>query len=270
MKPGVNGHLSDLGEWTEALASRGIGWAEDQGQRGGMGLRRSGNWLSLETPALPRRAGPPEEDLEHPGLWKQVGGQNQSRSVFEFPALVATAEVETAEASENSSPAALLDWALATAQDQLPVGWAPPPEEFVTTWMPPGALTVRSGFLVRQGELILTRCRWALRFPILPVVAPDLPAERRQALDRLATDAQSRVRMIRAGWTKSVDGLALVAALDLSGAPHSPALFLAGLEGLTHAVASLAETASLLADVAVTLRSLEVCRLQTKRERNEV
>ena len=57
----------------------------------------------------------------------------------------------------------------------------------------------------------------------------------------------------------------LSAVLDLTGAPHSELLFLASLEGLMHAVAWLAETAALLADVTVTLRAFEVCHLQTEK-----
>ena len=132
--------------------------------------------------------------------------------------------------------------------------------------MPPNALTVRVGPLVRQGELVLTANRWALSFPILPAVPVGLPAARRRCLETLARDAQERWHMIRVGLIRAADGEALVAGLDLTGAPHSEFLFLAGLDGLRQVVSWLAEIADLLADVTVTCRSLEICRPKTEKK----
>jgi hypothetical protein len=197
------------------------------------------------------------------GLWKQVGCEQNQKFVFETPATLMPGDYEPEDGGEPEigAPETLIDWALASANAEVPRGWRPPASDQVAAWMPPGALTVRVGGLVRQGELLLEPDRWALRFPILPCVPARLPANRRLALDLLAADAQSQFRMIRVGWTELPDGAALVAEVDLTGAPHAEFLFLTGLEGLTQAVPWLVETADILADVTVTLRALEVCRV---------
>jgi hypothetical protein len=186
--------------------------------------------------------------------------------VFETPAALASADADLDEMAEADGGVALatVDWALASATGEIRQGWLPPARELVAAAMPPGALTVQAGCVLRQGELILDEDRWALRFPILPRVSAELPAERRHALDLLAADAQSRFRMIRIGWAEQSDGAALMAAVDLTGAPYAEPLILAGLEGLTQAVARLVETADILADATVPLRALEVGRWQTK------
>jgi len=198
-----------------------------------------------------------------PGLWKQVGGERGRRNVFETPAALASAGAELEEMLEADGGVALatIDWALASANGDIREDWLPPARELVAATMPPGALTVQAGCVLRQGELILEQDRWALRFAILPCVPAGLPAERRHALDLLAADAQSQFRMIRVGWAEQSDGAALVAVVDLTGAPYAELLFLTGLEGLTQAVARLVETADLLADATVPLRALEVCRV---------
>ena len=188
------------------------------------------------------------------------------RFLFELPAAAACpdAEDQALDDNEDLSPGSFLGWALACATGAIPRDWRAPAGELVASWMPPNALTVRVGPLVRQGELVLTPDRWALSFPILPAVPAGLPAARRRCLEMLARDAQERWHMIRVGLVRAADGEALVAGLDLTGAPHSEFLFLAGLDGLRQVVSWLAEIADLLADVTVTCRSLEICRPKTE------
>ena len=252
--------------WARSLASRGFAAAGDEYRLGEISARAAAGWFVLETTALSRKAGKAQFELDRHGLWKLVGRKRDNRFVFEFPTAVLCpgAEAEEVDQTGSALPEALLDWALASAANELPPSWQPPPRELVASWMPQSALTVRVGPVVRQGELLLAQDRWALHFPILPCVPAALPEERRVALDLLAADAQDQQRMIRVGWAKQAEGMALVAAVDLTGAPHSELLFLTGLEGLTHAVAWLVETADFLADATVTFRALEVCRSQTK------
>jgi hypothetical protein len=97
-----------------------------------------------------------------------------------------------------------------------------------------------------------------LNFPILSSVPVELPPARLHGLAVLAHDAQERWRMVRVGLVRGNDGDTLVAWVELTGAPHSELLFLAGLDCLRNVVRWLAESADLLADVTVTFRSLEV------------
>ena len=247
------------GSWAQALADRGFTAAGNAWRQDGMSARTEARWLILDTDALTRPAGLGKSDIERPGLWKQVWRECEQRFVFEFPAALISQGCEAEGMEEGPMPELLLDWAFASANGEIPNGWLPPASELVDSWMPPGALTIRASCLVRQGELFLAQDRWALRFPILPCVPAELPADQRLALDLLAADAQNQRRMIRVGWVEQPDGAALTATVDLTGAPHSSILFLAGLEGLTHAVTWLAETADLLADVSVTLRALKFC-----------
>jgi hypothetical protein len=248
--------------WGHALASRGFTPAKDGWRRAGMSASAEAEWLTLEKAVLPRPAGGTKPDVERRGLWKHVTRGRSQRLIFDIPASLLSREAEPGElpATDVSLPEALVDWALASANDETPQGWLPPDSELVAGWMTPGALTVRAGCLVRQGELLLEPDRWALRFPILPAIPRELPADRRLALDLLAADAQSQLRMVRVGRSELPDGPALVAAVDLTGAPHSEFLFLTGLEGVTQVVAWLVETADFLANATTVLRALEVCR----------
>ena len=254
--------------WHQALKNCCFEPSGDAYRLNGMVARAAGDWLVLESDALVQLTGQKPAELERRGLWKQVGCERPQRFLFEFPALAISpgGEDDGLDDSGSALPQAFLEWALASARNEIPVGWQPPAKELVASWIPQGGLTVRVGPLVRQGELLLTPERWTLRFSILPCLPAELPKERRLALELLAVDAQAQWRMLRAGLCETADGTAMVAALDLTGAPHSQLLFLAGLDGLTHAVAWLVETADLLADVTVALRALDVCRSQNDRK----
>lgn len=256
--------------WQLALQSRSFRPAGKAFQREGMIARPEGNWLVLEAAAPPQRSRSQQPGLEQCGLWKQVRAGLDHRYLFEIPISALACDAENGEVDERAVPLpeALLDWALASARSEIPAGWQPPARELVSSWMPQEAMTVRIGPLLRQGELLLAPDRWAVRLPVVPCRLAELPRERRRALRLLASDAQSQWRMVRLGFCGNGDNPGLTAVLDLTGAPHSERLFLAGLNGLAHCVAWLAETADLLADVTLTLRSLEVHRLETeKRER---
>ncbi|HOX57296.1 MAG TPA: hypothetical protein P5205_11675 [Candidatus Paceibacterota bacterium] len=249
--------------WAQALVKLGFSPAGGVWRRKEMLARIEPDWLILETAHLSCKARQSNPAPGHRGLWKRVACKHDQMLAFEIPAaLIADGAEpdETMDAGEDLA-GALVEWALASANGNIPRGWQPPGAELISAWLPPGALTVQAGGLVRQGESLLGPDRWALRFPILPSVPAELPPDRRRALDLLAADAQSQCRMIRVGWMEHPDGVALTAAVDFTGAPHAEYLFLTGLEGLTQAVARLVETANLLADATVTLRALEVCRV---------
>jgi hypothetical protein len=243
--------------WSQALVDRefvhsGRGW-----KRGAMVASFNGDWFTLETNEFPAHQPHSSTSPTCRGLWKRVGDGESSRFVFELSTALVSGDVEQFEENGALTPESLLDWALVTKQGKVSPNWKPPSGDLIKSWLPSGALTVRAGSLVRQGE-ITTQGRWHLHFPLLPSVSPDLPDERRVALDLFATDAQSRLRMVRVGWMNDDNGQALVTSVDLTGAPPVPALFLAALEGLFQAVTWLAETAHLLADANVALRSLEM------------
>jgi hypothetical protein len=252
--------------WHVALPRLGFSAAGDDYRRDGVVARNLGQWIVLESSAAWRRRGRGATSLDGPGLWKCVGSGRSRRFLFELPvaAVRAHAEDPIIEDLEDFSPESFLNWALAGVAGELPRDWRAPENALVASWMPPNALTVRAGPLVRQGELVLAPDRWALRYLILPEVPAALPLPRRRCLERLARDAQERWHMVRVGLARAAGGEALVASVDLTGAPHSEHLFLAGLDGVRHIVRWLAETADILADVTVTLRSLEVCRPKTE------
>ncbi|PYJ08075.1 MAG: hypothetical protein DME25_02345, partial [Verrucomicrobia bacterium] len=61
-------------------------------------------------------------------------------------------------------------------------------------------------------------------------------------------DGQSIWRMVRLALTSETDNAAVLASIDLTGAPPCEELFLASLDAIKQAVIGLAETVELLAD----------------------
>jgi hypothetical protein len=216
-------------------------------------------------PANGRRDDSPS--LGQPGLWRAVASGISDRQVFEVPAKA----VATEDDNEGDAPGlpSFLEWASETAQGRLPAGWCPPSREAVLAMLPPEALTWRRGPFVRQGELLLGPSRWSFRFPILPRMPHELPPVREQSLRELCLEAQSCWRMVRVGVASLPDGRALLAEVDLSGAPPVAPLVLTSLDGLKFVTGWLVEVAELLADVSVTLRVLETDGVRTLQERTE-
>jgi hypothetical protein len=209
------------------------------------------------------------EALRPVGLWKPAQTGSDTRFLFELPTLVI--EHETNECPEwlASGSSAFVAWAQASSQGEPPPGWHPPGRSLVESWLPREGLTVQKGPTLRQGDLILGPTQWGLRFPVLYALPPELPVVRRDCLAALAHDAQQHWRMARVGVERGAEGEALLAGIDLWGAPHSEALFLASLQVLKEAVLWVVETAELLADTTVTWQSLEGCGLLTQKNRKE-
>jgi hypothetical protein len=242
-----------LPHWQEALARAGFVVNGDGNyHHGKISFRRDGGFLQVETITDPP---PPDliRDLGRPGLWKHIGEGQAGRRVFEFPASAVCSDDEAKWSEETSSATldAFLAWALASEKDGVPPGWQPPQRPLVESWLNKGDLTVQAGPIVRQGELILTPERWAVRFEILPVVPADLPFVRRDWLRKVLSDAQTLWRLVRLGYASEGGNLAVFCETDFTGSPASEELFLAGVSGVRHVVGATAETVELLADASV-------------------
>jgi len=235
-------------------------------------FRTAGSWHVLTEfagePAEPADLGAaipaPPTELGSPALWKWVRANGTFERRFEIPTW-STVEEAGGESSDTHGPSsigALLDWALATRTGSVPADWTSPPVELVESWLPRGALTVQTRGHVRQGELHLTARRWALRLPVLPALAPGLPALRAAALAELLAEAQARWAMVRIDRTPATTDrpASIVAEVDFTGAPPCELLFLAGLDALRHVVVWLVETADVLGDPAVTITGLGPAR----------
>lgn len=234
-----------------------------------------GKDLSPKGPSLAERGRPGEADLSvpadlgQPGLWKWVWNGEPPHRVFELPvwAVSDPSEDNHLDGSGPASFCSLLSWALETRQGRVPAGWRPPDDELVRGWLPKGALTVGARGHLCQGESLLSPERWALRVPILPRLAEDLPEPRRRALAALAADAQRHWAMVRVGLSADTSPAALVAEVDFTGAAHCELLFSAGLDVLRHVVAWLAETAAVVGEPSIELESLAAGKHNNPNER---
>jgi hypothetical protein len=251
-----------------ALRSRGTSKPTPEFENlGAVVTSHNANWISLTTSAPKSKRGTRPGSFDSFGLWKADGA---GQLLFEVPVPVCQAvDEEHSRGLPGVCPRSIAEWVYASLRGEVPQGWTPPARDLVDLWMPPGALTLQLGPLLRQIELILEPSRWALRVAIVPSVSADLPRSRVRCLQELAVDAEQQWRLVRVCLVKRPEGYSLMAGVDLTGAPHSEALFLACLDGLRHVVDWLAETADLLADVTVTLRSPEVWQTKTKQEKGK-
>lgn len=241
-----------------SLRERGFqpdGWSY---RKEGLTVTALGRWYVLSEEA----DGPGNLALSggqsQPGLWKYVHDGSSPRRRFEIPSWVVSVQPDD-DRLDQSGPAPferLLAWALETRLGRVPPGWQPPDKEMVRSWIAQGGLTVQAKGYVRQAELILQPDRWAVRTPILPPLGEVLSEPRRHALAELVAEAQRRWAMIRLVAPTDSKTAALIAEVDLSGAPHSELLFSAGLDVLRHVVAWLVETADVLADPEVVIACL--------------
>jgi hypothetical protein len=221
----------------------------------GLTFATSGRWHVLSEECNGADKWPASRSMGQPGLWKWVQNGALPHRVFEIPAWVVSDQPED-DRLDASGPAAfesLVAWALETRDGRVPPGWLMPAADTVKSWIPRGALTVQAKGHVRQGELILRPDCWALRMPVVPSLAEDLPEPRRLALEGLVHEAQRHWAMVRLGVPADASPASLMAEVDITGAPHSELLFSAGLDALRHLVAWLVETADVLADPTVAI-----------------
>jgi hypothetical protein len=222
---------------------------------------RVGCWNVFEVQCTPEDTGV-ADGLGAPGLWKTVRRASGRRRVFEFPDWVLPTSAEDDEWSDVEGRADIetyFSWAREVADGRVPHGWHPPVASVARAWLPAGALTLHTRGLLRQGRMILAQDRWAVRMPVVEQVSSELPGPRRRALEDLLHDAQSRWAMVRLGFHAQPGEAAVVAEVDLSGAPHRESLLLAALEALRSATAWVVEPAELLADLRVEISALALC-----------
>ncbi|MCI0456195.1 MAG: hypothetical protein L0Z62_04340 [Gemmataceae bacterium] len=244
--------------WTADLDALGFTRREGSYRRNGTLLNPGRGWVALESARPLADADPLRDQLGRPGLWKLVRGDDGVRRVFELPEAALTAE-ESDESEEASSLRACVRWALDTEAGTVPEGWQPPPREELDAWLPVGRLIVQTGPAVRQGELVHSPERLALRFALVHSIPEELNEVRRQWLQEVLAEAQDRWRMVRVGLTA---GGAALAEVDFTGCPRAAleVLFPTGLDALRWVVAGLVKVADFLADPASVSRALEVRR----------
>ena len=234
-----------------------LGFRAEGGQftRGEIRFRQSGRWAVLEQSCA---VGEAVFDFGRPGLWRTL---NVARRVFELPdTVLALADQDSFGDDEQENPfAACLAWALATADGETPPGWQPEPRAFVDSLVPKNRLTIQTGGAIRQGELIHTSQRLALRVPIVPTLPPTLSAPRRTQLRAVLRDAQNTWSLVRLGLTAAPELPAVLAEIDLTGVPAAALepLLSASLETLRFVVARLVETAEILAEATVASAALD-------------
>jgi hypothetical protein len=182
--------------------------------------------------------------------------------MFALPASLLAPESWEQEDSENEQLLRqTMEWALETARGRVPGGWVAPEQELLNAWFIPEQLTVVSGALLRQGELMVEPARLALRFPIVPELVSEVTPARRAWLRVLLEEAQNRWHLVRCGWLEASEGVAAIIEVDLTGAPRAlhEDLFVTSLEAVRWTVQWLGEPADWLADVAVASELLAVC-----------
>lgn len=196
-----------------------------------------------------------------PGLWKRVRVGNKIERMFALPASLLDGQGLEEHLEEDHLAWQAMSWALETAQGRVPSGWLTPDRAVLESWFTREQLTVVSGALLRQGELIAEPDRLALRFPIVPELSAELPAARRAWLRLLLEEAQNQWHLVRCGWLEGPDGTAAVVEVDLTGAPGAlhEDLFVTSLEAVRWTVQWLGEPADWLADAAVASELLAVC-----------
>ena len=226
-------------------------------QRRALQLAIGPHWCAIEAPDSPI-------PLNSPGLWKRVGTGGEARQIFILPRRIwdDAASADTSLEDETIVLDQCLQWALATAEEAVSSTWQPPARAEVDSWFKAEQLTVVTGSLLRQGEVICESGQLAIRFQLIPELPADLPESRRAWLRALLDEAQDRWHLVRLSIATDADGQSsVVAEVDLTGVPHEIAqdLFVISLEALRWVVQWLGETTDWLADVTVASELLAVC-----------
>jgi hypothetical protein len=226
-------------------------------QRRALHLAIGPHWCAIEAPDSPI-------PLHSPGLWKRVGTGGEGRRILSLPRRIwdSAASADSSFEDETSVLDQCLQWAFATPDVFGSSLWQPPARLEVESWFKAEHLTVVTGSLLRQGEVICESGRLAIRFQLVPELPARLPASRRAWLRALLDEAQDRWHLVRLGITTDTDGQSsVVAEVDLTGVPHGIAqdLFVISLEALRWVVQWLGETTDWLADATVASELLAVC-----------
>ena len=200
-------------------------------------------WIELISNLSPNISDPLDALIGRPGLWKLVTDRDdQLWKIFELPNAIVTENHPDCETlfEEATSPfPAVLQWAKDTINGQQPLGWRCPSKRSIRELYSDGSLTVHCGPFARQGELVCTAKRLALRFPLIIHLSDDLPKSSYDWLRTLLIDAQNRWRLVRIGLRSASTVPSVQAEVDLTGAPRSvlPGLMTVALSAL-HALAT--------------------------------
>ena len=206
-------------------------------------------WLTIETGLRPDSDPTGEVDLAEAGLWRSLRDDaGSTRRVFDLPAIawmVETGDGDYGDHADHEAGSVLdscIRWAIDSDRRTSLDEWTPPSPEQIDDLVRRSGTTVRVGEIVRECVTHLDNERFALRCPIVPSVPQDLPAPRREWLDRLASEAQRLWRIVRVG----AEGSAIVATVDLTGAPDAalPGLVRTALASLRCTVAWASRPAS--------------------------
>jgi hypothetical protein len=201
----------------------------------GLAAVRDGHWQLITA----RARCAPGRELGAPGPWRVV---DPGRAVAEL------SPVWLASDDRAGARAALVAWAVATVDGELPSDAPQPPGELVAR------VTAEQGLGIEaSGRVVVaqSRCdgpRVALR-AVLGRVEADLPSARGAWLEAVLADARRRWRVVRCG----VDAGEVVCEVDLSGAPDFALedLLRHGMAALRHVSAWLLPGVDLCLDRAL-------------------
>jgi hypothetical protein len=225
----------------------------------GLALSMASPWSHLQVVAAQRDIDPLKGQLGRPAPWKWTGSEQAGyHRIFDVPAHLLS-ECADEDGDDAKLPVgSIIPWAIATENGELPTGWEPPPREEAISWIRPQGLSLQVGPFARQGTLIHTPERLALRFPILPSIPADLPEPRRQWLRAILIEAQNRWRLVRIGLS---DRGTAEAEVDLSGAPACvvESLLRTSLDAIRFVVEWLVWPAAFLADTSISCEAWNVC-----------
>jgi hypothetical protein len=232
-------------KWKRELVAAGFSFdrQNQRNTRNGIRLAFDDQWIQLRSTSPLNISDPLNALMGEPGIWKLIAFKDrQPWKVLEFPLFITAENNPDFEAlceAAQSPLAATLKWAWDTLNGKPLNGWCCPSKENLMNLLSPEGLTVQCGPYARQGELICTPKRLALRFPLIFNVCDDLPESHYYWLRNLLIDAQNRWKMVRIGFRHESSATSVQSEVDLSGAPLSvlAGLFTVSLSAL-HAVAA--------------------------------
>ena len=252
-----------------SLETLGFESSETALRRGALCVEQQANWLqfSLAEDSLPAAASVWGEDyLGRTGLWKPGGTiAGKRRMVCEIPVAVFNSAAEPAW-DDDRDPCALLmeqtlEWIMATSDGELLENRQGPSPADLQDWLPPRALSIQTGSLARQAQVVCDGVRLALRVPLVAQVPAELSANRSAWLDCVLDHAQRRYRLVRLGRRKRQSNeVGIDAEVDLSGVPREigEMLVRVAMASLKNVSTRLLETVCLLCDPCVECHAWEI------------
>ena len=208
-----------------------------------------------------RRSGEPLRQLGKPGLWRLIRDGSGLLPVFEVPLSLALSMGQRHTGSEDreSLAAACSTWASETAGGKLSTAWQAPSRQEAESWLDDD-LVVRRGKSIRQGELICSDERLAIRVPVLHRVPLDLAPERQAWLEEVLMEGQDDWRLVRIGLNGVNGSTTAEAEVDLTGAPHDilQELLQIALSSLRQVVEWLMSPVDFIADASVACQAMEI------------